>query len=63
MTGQTLSHFEILEKIGEGGMGFVYKARDTQRNRSVALKLLHPDKIADAERAGALSRRHGLRRH
>lgn len=50
MTGQIISHFEILDKIGEGGMGVVYRARDTQLDRLVAIKLLRSDKGADAER-------------
>jgi serine/threonine protein kinase len=50
LTGREVAHYRILDKLGEGGMGAVYKALDKHLDRPVAIKVLPPEKVADPDR-------------
>ena len=50
MVGRTLSHYKVLERLGGGGMGVVYRAKDTRLDRMAAIKVLRDDAVADPSR-------------
>ena len=54
--GHTLAHYEILELIGKGGMGEVYRARDGKLGRDIAIKILPEEFSQDKERLGRFER-------
>ena len=50
MIGRTISHYQVIEKLGAGGMGEIFKARDPRLNRTVAIKVLAGSAMADPDR-------------
>ena len=61
MVGQTILHYRVIEKLGAGGMGEIYKAEDTRLKRVVAIKVLSPRLASDPERRKRFSRKRALR--
>jgi serine/threonine protein kinase len=56
MVGRTIQHYQIVETLGRGGMGVVYKAKDTHLDRFIAIKVLPPEKVADTKESGDVRR-------
>ncbi|MDA2928063.1 hypothetical protein MYX78_12685 [Acidobacteria bacterium AH-259-G07] len=56
VVGKTISHYKILEKLGEGGMGEVYRAEDTTLKREVAIKVLPEQFTQDPQRLACFER-------
>src|SRR5918996_3946010 len=54
--GATFSHYRVLERVGRGGMGTVYRARDTRLARDVAIKVINPEIAADPDRIARFRR-------
>jgi serine/threonine-protein kinase len=56
MIGETIAHYQVTAKLGEGGMGEVYRATDTKLHRDVAIKVLPQSFAQDAERMARFTR-------